>query len=316
MVSNRSKTGIRVTVSVTLVTAIFYFAGPGQILSVVLDVHPEYYALALGLVFLGIVVSTIRWQLLLGSKRENVALYPVFKIYYIGEFSNLFLPSTMGGDAVKSVAMSRTLDERMEAYSSVVVNRFCGVLALGTIALVAASLNPDLLNRGILEALLLLITGILAFPILVAGLPMLPGRIGRIQNLIGIDPLETFNRFLGSIADYRAERKTLAIVIVLALFFQVLAVFTHYAVARGLGLAVPLEYLFIIVPIMQVLLLVPVSIHGHGVREGLFVFFYTQVGLTVPEAVGFSVTVFSVILITCSFGAVFLLTDRRDAAKN
>ncbi|WP_265112392.1 lysylphosphatidylglycerol synthase transmembrane domain-containing protein [Halosolutus halophilus] len=311
MVSDSAKTAVRIVVSVTLVAGIFYSAGPGRILSVVLDVRPEYYTLAVALVFVGIVVSTIRWRLLLGAKRENVALYSVFKIYYIGGFSNLFLPSTIGGDVVKSVAISRSLDERMEAYSSVVVNRFCGLLALGAIALVAVLLSPDLLNRRIWEAVVLLITGILMFPIFVVGLSMLPDRIDRLGDLIGIDPLRTFNSFLASIAEYRTKPKTLVMVISLALFFQVLGVFANYAVAQGLNLPVPLAYLFITVPITQVLLLVPVSIHGHGVREGLFVFFYTQVGLTVPEAVGFSVTIFTVILITYSFGAVFLLTGRQ-----
>lgn len=313
MSSGRGRTLVNLLVSGSLLAIVVYVAGPRRILAVLSNVDRLDFATALALGLFGIVLSTKRWQLLLASKNEHVPFKRIFKIYYVGAFSNLFLPSSIGGDVVKSAIMSRSTSENVEAYSSVLVNRFCGLLALVTLGVGAVLLRPDLVTSRVIQVVFVVFVGVLVVPIALLAARRFVRQDDRASDVFGIEVFGTIDRFLTSIRMYRDEKHALALVLGLSFVFQASVVVTHYLIAHAVGLSIPIAYLFIVVPLMELLLLIPVSIHGHGVREGLFVLFYTPMGVSVPEAVGFSITLAALVFVMYSFGSLFVATELYDA---
>ena len=55
---------------------------------------------------------------------------------------------------------------------------------------------------------------------------------------------------------------------------------------------VGLGYYFVYVPVIFVISMLPISVAGIGVREGSFVYFFSQVGASKPEAFSLSLAVF------------------------
>jgi hypothetical protein len=79
-------------------------------------------------------------------------------------------------------------------------------------------------------------------------------------------------------------------------------------VARALGLAIPLSVFFLFVPVSAAALLVPISISGLGLREGLYVTLFAQVGVGAAEAVALSLAIYSVDVLMGLIGGVLYLS--------
>lgn len=316
MRSGRTRLLAKLLVSLVLLAVVVTAAGPRQILEVLAGVDRLGFALALAIGLVGIVLSTKRWQLLLASKREHISFARIFKIYYVGAFSNLFLPSSIGGDVVKSAIMARSTSENVAAYSSVIVNRFCGLFALVTLGVGAVFVRPDLVTPRVAEIVGFIGIGAVVAPLVLLAARRSIRRYDRVATVLGVDWYTHVERFLTSIEQYRDVPSALAMVLALSFVFQASVVVTHYVIAHAVGLRLPLAYLFIVVPLIELLLLVPISIHGHGVREGLFVLFYTPMGVSPSEAVGFSITLAVMVFVMYSFGSLFVATDLYGTSTN
>ena len=88
---------------------------------------------------------------------------------------------------------------------------------------------------------------------------------------------------------------------------QVLRIFVHVLVARALGLHVALAYFFLFVPLLAVLVSLPISLSGMGVREGAGMFLFGMVGLAQGSAVSMQVTTFFVQIAVSLIGLVVFL---------
>ena len=74
----------------------------------------------------------------------------------------------------------------------------------------------------------------------------------------------------------------------------------------------PLLAASVIVPISLAVQMVPLSINGFGVREAVFAFFFTSLGLNVSSALTLSLgSAALIMLFSLSGGAVFLLRRGR-----
>ena len=82
-------------------------------------------------------ISAYRWKLLLSAKGVDLPIMRLFMFYMIGMFVNNFLPGGLGGDAVKAYSVYRSSGTVNVSVASVLVERFCGILALALLGGVA-----------------------------------------------------------------------------------------------------------------------------------------------------------------------------------
>jgi uncharacterized membrane protein YbhN (UPF0104 family) len=90
------------------------------------------------------------------------------------------------------------------------------------------------------------------------------------------------------------------IVSVISSVFELIAV---TMLAYSIGTVINPVYYFIFVPIIWVILAIPISIGGLGVRETVFAFFFTQVGMTTTDAFALSLLYYSLSVIAGILGA-------------
>jgi uncharacterized membrane protein YbhN (UPF0104 family) len=86
----------------------------------------------------------------------------------------------------------------------------------------------------------------------------------------------------------------------------------NYILALSLGLKISVIYFFIFVPVTEILILLPVTIQGFGVRSGSYVTLFSQVGIASASAfaLGFSMQIVKVIGNIIG-GFVYLFSDVR-----
>jgi uncharacterized membrane protein YbhN (UPF0104 family) len=90
----------------------------------------------------------------------------------------------------------------------------------------------------------------------------------------------------------------------------------NYVLGLSLRDRVSIWYYFLFVPITSIVTLLPVSFAGLGVREGAYVFLFTQAGMPQETALSLSLLVYVVSIFAPGLigGVIYVLKGARDYA--
>jgi uncharacterized membrane protein YbhN (UPF0104 family) len=113
--------------------------------------------------------------------------------------------------------------------------------------------------------------------------------------------------FAESLAMYYAYPRTLALVIALAFGYQLSWIAGNYAVTSALGLGVPLTFIAFMVPISDIVGLVPIFFNSLGAREGTFVLLLGLLGVPAESALAAAFLIFAVRLVVSLLGGVLYM---------
>jgi glycosyltransferase 2 family protein len=246
----------------------------------------------------GQVLSGIKWGMLGRSVGLDKSWLEYVRFYYIGAFFNVFGLSTIGGDVVRGLYLG---DGRRPvlALNSVIFDRVTGLallMATGAAALIAfPQYNfPWLLSAACIAGGLALVVGWWTCPRLVRILP----QNNRIRRQVE-DDLGPFWR----------DTALLLRVSAVSIVFHLSQVAVQYYIARAAGAQLPFSYCLIIHPMLSLMMAMPVSIGGFGVREGGYLYFLTRIHVEDSIAVTMGILWFAMTAATGIIGgAIFLLS--------
>jgi hypothetical protein len=269
------------------------------------------------LLLLSNVLGSYQWERLLAAVDIRIPFWKVCSYYHVGLFFNNFLPAGIGGDIARVVDASRHGPTRAAAISTVVLDRLIGTVALGGIALFTTLPAIDRFHLTLAYAAVVAFfaSGVtLLWGVFHPGLlPALEGALNRI-GLGGLKPhLDDLAVRLGG---FRDHRRLLVGLIAVAVVVQIARVCVHVLVARALHLAVPVPYFFLFVPLLAVIVSLPISFNGIGVREGAGILLFGLVGVDSAGAFSLQFTTYLVAVAVSLIGAlVFLARMPRRAAR-
>lgn len=116
-----------------------------------------------------------------------------------------------------------------------------------------------------------------------------------------------FVEVYGSLAEYKRYPYHLLLSFALSLLVQIIRITIYYTISRSLHMHIPIVYFFMFIPIIMIVIMLPVSIGGLGVREGAFVSFFSHVGVSSSGALAISVVFFVLMIITILPGGIIYL---------
>lgn len=292
------KTILKIITSLLLILFIVYNVGFEQIWDQFSHMTFHLLLIAIALDALGVVISAKKWQILLKSKLIHVPYIRILKHYYIGVFFNAFLPTTIGGDAAKSYYLSKELDKRIEALSSVIMERLTGLIAIVSIGACAMLVGYTLIPRdALIIATLVIIPGPLVLMILIFKFNVIE-KIGTWRFFSRFSTITDIVRDVNkSLREYSSNKCILFVSLVISFLYHTLLICINYVLALALGLDIGIVYFFIFVPVTEILILLPITIQGFGVRSGSYVTLFSQVGISSPSAfaLGFSMQIIKLI---------------------
>ena len=254
-------------------------------------------------------LSALRWRVLLGP--DAPSFWFLWRLYAVGAFFSLFLPTSVGGDAARAVAAAQAMPRTGSAVLSVILERALGVFALVLYAVVGVALMPDTVaplleathlkaspTKLVIAALLLVVVGGAGF--------LLAMRRPKIRAAMrdGADLLNQLRRAPGR----------LAVAVLLGLVVQMGYIVAWLCLARGLRLDIPAMFFLVAVPAVSLAAMLPVTFAGIGVREGAWVILLAKFGIASVNAVAYSLVYFlAVILLGLGGGIVFVLRGTAPA---
>lgn len=273
----------------------------GELLLILRETRPSLFLLALGLYLGGQVLSAYKWRLL----AEPLGLERPFKdfvaFYFIGMFFNLFMLGSIGGDVYRAALLAGMDRSRFRAAYSVLAERYTGGLALLTFCalffvLFFREALPPQFEVFLLVALGISWTLLLFLPRVVRALPPLEALARKVK--------------LGDFYIYWEQPRRLAFVLGLSFLFQAINVTTVAILGKALGIEVPYLAYFFIVPVVDLLSALPISLSGLGIREGGYVFMFKVLGVEAVKGFACGLLVLGVALLSGLMGAVvYFWTD-------
>lgn len=302
---------LRICISVVLIALILKTADLEKLWINVLNMNIYLFILANFLNFIRVFISAYRWKILLDMKNIRIDIGRLSSIYFIGIFFNMFLPTALGGDGARIFYLWRLTGEKMEATSSVLIERVIGFFVVGLICLGALLVSFERLGsfkeRGLISVVCLAyLLGITIFfhsrfaNWFLSVLRYLPSK--TISNKI--------RKFYGSLHDFLKRKDVIIKNLILSTAYQVAWIVGVMFIGIGIGIETnPLNY-FIFLPIVMVVTMLPVSISGIGVREGAFVVLFGLVGIAPSSAILLSFLSFSMAIILGLLGGItYALAD-------
>ncbi|HJR62055.1 MAG TPA: flippase-like domain-containing protein [Gemmatimonadaceae bacterium] len=300
---------LRAAVSVALIAWLVSLVDWHELRSLLVDAAWLPLAAACAVLLGNRVITAAKWRVLLGAKGLTYRFAAALRTVWVSNFLGHFLPTAVGGDAVRMLTIASRSERAPEAVSTVVMERVTGVASLTALATVGAALG---VIAGERHAALLAIVPAGGAALL--ALAMLWTRTGYriVQRLSRLLPRGLGARFItkvhDAVDDYRRQPQAVTLTMLLATAVQVNRVTAMFLVA--LGLAVPLSFMsaLMVVPAALFIGMLPISVGGLGVREGALVLFLGIAG--VGSSAAFAVAVISRLTAFASNlpGAILLAT--------
>ncbi len=250
-------------------------------------------------------LCTARWRLLVEPSSSRPGFADSYSAFVEGQFFNQVLPSTVGGDAWRVVRWRAAGVSLRAAAASVLMDRVSGAMGAAILAIAASMLLSHYgLDARLTVSMLLLGTmiagGIVVFIFVIRrrGLPL--QRFARIADLQGSLVLD--RRYLASLGYSIAGHCVCGIAV--------------YVIARSLGVDLPLVLIVSVTAAVLLVLMIPISLGGWGIREASFITLLVPLGVNSQDALLIGILFGLMNLVSSLPGGLWFLADRKTVYRN
>jgi len=275
-------------------------------------------ALVLSLGFIQI-AAALRWQNILRLAGINENLAELIKINYTSLFLGLMLPSSDGYAAIRLLLLEKKYPlKRGVPSGTVIVEKLLGMLVLGVLGVLFSFWLPaePIVSAARVCFLMLIVTALTLMTIISSSLVH-----NKVEKFLQKRGWKRANDFLGRMHAGISKISFTKIIIKVLPFIvlvQILVILVPFLIFKSMGIEIPVIAHFALIPISQIITLLPVSFNGLGLREGSFVILYRMFGIEPALAVSASIQYFTLlILLPALVGSVVmwsnsLLLDKKE----
>lgn len=277
------------------------------------------YSLNVGVVAL----MAYRWWLLYTIVDAHPTYFYLLKVSFVGVFFNNVLPSTIGGDVYRALHMARPKDGRAQlsrSFATVFLDRLIGLLGLLLIGVLAFFMQDTVAIPG---GARLWIPVTLGLFVLAAYLSMRRGFYDLVARLFFWLPPRFRSRIVSVIYKIRdhitlyADHKGLLLrALGVSIAQRAIWLWGCYLVGLSLDLRVSPLAFFAALPVIEVIRLMPLTVQGIGVREGLFVLFFGAAGVTSSKATLLAALIYTLLSLNGLVGGAIYLRDMRRTTES
>ena len=294
--------------------------GPPRLWDVFRRISVLWFALGTACMGLVCYFCVVRWQWILQVQGLNLRFWRATSIFFIGLFFNAFMLGSTGGDVIKALYVAHeTHHKKAEAVATVLVDRVIGLMVLFIIALVMMAFNysrvfVDVRLRSFAIVTLVVVVatvGGMALTFWRGFVDKFSGLRGWLQRLPRYD---TLRRMVEACRIYASHPAVLGKTALITVGVHVFSMLSVVCIGKGLCIATSggiVDY-FLYLPIISSVTAIPISISGFGVREGMYVSMFDQVGVASSAALALSLLGYITTLFWSVIGAAFYLTHHKE----
>ena len=230
----------------------------------------------------GNAISAKKWQIIASFKGLSFSVDEGFFTYMTGAFINNFLPSTIGGDAYRSLWLAKRSEAKAAAVSTVVFDRFTGLWMMAFFALVfSIFLVPFYRKSFPLVVTLISLTVFFVVDVIITYMYCRPWFHRFIERL----PFYRVRRILEEVIFYTKKHIWLRTSFWAGLFVVVGIGLTNFVLFHALGSDIGILRFLSVIFLVTIISNIPISINNIGIKEWAYVTFFALVGVSPETAI-------------------------------
>lgn len=284
-----------------------------DIWSAIGQADPLLLLLAFSMNAAGYLLCSWRWQILLKAQGFRVPLIELIRAYTIGIFFNSFLPGLMSGDFMRALDISDRVSSYTRSFLILFVERLTGMFGLLVLAVFALPLAGwNIIGQtGVIWVLAAISALLLAAGLVLKAMPHSQGQ-SRLRHLPGFRKLGEIAHNMSETSKGFASRMTAVYgCMAISIVFQANVVLHFYLIGLAVGIDLPLQVYFGIIPVSLFVMMIPASVNGIGIREQIFVYLFGAFGTEAAAAISLAWLALAMVLLQAAAGGVLFAFRRR-----
>ena len=256
---------LKLFLTFTLLYVVFMYVDLTDVWQRIRAIDAIWFVASYLCIVLGYVLCGLRWAWIAQGLRLQISRRRKVRLYFLGMFTSLFLPSTIGGDVLRGVLLAKGEGRKglgFSAAASVILDRINGMYAL--VLLLTICMLGFSWPAAWWWSWLLLVMGMWVGMFFY---PWIHGRLPKALSVVKDLPLQEpcFKRMW-----WRS--------LPVSFLFQAMVVQAHVFLAIAVGLDMSWAALSIMVGLVALVATLPISLNGFGVREAGYVGFAVYFG--------------------------------------
>jgi uncharacterized protein (TIRG00374 family) len=283
----------------------------GQTAHTLGSVDLRWLALSAFLTVVTVPPQALRWQLLLRARGIDDSISWLTRAYFVSYAVGQVLPTSVGGDASRIYETSK----RHPGYGSPIAGSVLLERAIGgAVTLVLAAVGFVLAIGRYSIGAYLWIEAAFVVATIAAAVVLFSSSLRR-HLRAAVPPLRRLRiekpvrAAYEGIHGYRSHVGTLLLVVAITAAAQVSRIFAIWASGRSVGIDLGLRPYVVLGPLLFLVMLVPFTVNGLGVREAFFVSFLGGLGVKHSAALATGLLFFVMTLLLAMPGIVVLVWE-------
>ena len=294
---------LKVLVSVVLIYFAFRKVDISSLFRQLIGIKIWFLVVNLAITILLVVLTSTRWSLLLIKKPKLKDVLVFTKSSFAASFYGLFFPTAVAGDLLKWIIIDEKYPEipKTKLLGSVILDRIIGMsmfMFIGLIMIFIATKKGVEIPILVTLVFIGIFTGCLIFYIAIFFF-----KVEKLFKLKFFKKFENIGELIKK--DNLAQIGKSVLMSAVSEFFWVLQT---WFISWYFGTNLSVLSIFVFMPIISMILILPISIAGFGAREQLFLFFFSSAASS-NESILLTSTFFGVLgIISSLLGGLMTLT--------
>jgi len=255
------------------------------------------------------VLQALKWWIWIGGSNSPTSYPTVQRAMCLADYYGLLFPNSLAVDVLRVTLMRHHAGGIAQLSAGVLADRVTNVALTALVSLVAIAVawivQGALPFTAAVTGAVLTVVGIVFAACVVLASPRLMGvAFSLLDGLARLMPrVAIVRRVLAggrqvqlAMMAMLTSRRTLVPGVALGLMLVLARVGSTYFLFHAVGAPQPFVLTLMLVPVITLIVLIPISILGLGVKEGAFVFFFGGAGVAAIHAVGVSLVSYVVII--------------------
>jgi glycosyltransferase 2 family protein len=254
------------------------------------DANVGWAVLGVILTALALVGSIFEWGVLVRGSGHRLSWRSLSSLYLQGLFVGQALPGGVGGDALRAVEVGRVTGHG-NALASLAGSRMAGTLGMALWGVAGAVLLRTWLGAaGVAAACVFVVAMLVAWVLALGADKVVRGLAGHRSNWRQ-RAHKILHPFTGAFGGYRRRPRMLLVCLVVGAVGWGLNLCALAVFARSVGVDVSWTLFAVAIPVTLLATLVPFSLNGIGLREGVLVGLMAKAGVSTTHAGTLSILV-------------------------
>ena len=298
---------ILILLKIFITFTIFYFLFKKidvyQAANTIKNISPFWTLIVFLLMLFQIFLTGLRWHLLSIALDTNIQLKKTLSFMFIGQAFSQLLPSSVGGDAMRLYMTHKEGIPLGKASSAILCDRGIGLMINIFLPVLAFFLLPQHWDKNFIN----LIQGlnILALIAIIGLLFLYFGQDVMIKKLKKVHIIHRVANLIRDMHKIIFTHPYTSRLYGISILIQILSIFIFYSIGQGLHVDMPIASLFIIIPSVMLITVIPLSIAGWGIRESSMVIGLSFIGVSQIQSFSISFT-YGLLLIAAAIPGLIL----------